>query len=75
MGIVLPIASGDPVLFLMIAGVLLLVGTAIGLGVAGMVKLFGKSDEKRKLGRRFLAFAAIPIALAIGWWIAVVGFD
>lgn len=75
MNLSLPIASGDPVLFLMLAGVLLLAGSAIGLGVAGMVMVFGKSEEKKKLGRRFLAFAAIPIALAAGWWIAVVGFD
>ena len=75
MSILLPIASGDPVLFLMIAGVLVLAGAAIGVGVAGVVMLFGKSDEKRKLGRRFLAFAAIPVVLAAGWWIAVVGFD
>jgi hypothetical protein len=75
MRIFLPIASGDPVLFLMLAGVLLLVGAAIGLGIAGVVMLFGKSDEKKKLARRFLAFAAIPVVLAAGWWIAVVGFD
>jgi hypothetical protein len=68
-------ASGDPVLFLMMAGVLMLVGAAIGLGVAGVVMIFGKSDEKRRLGRRFLAFAVIPIAVAGGWWISVVGFD
>jgi hypothetical protein len=75
MSVSLPIASGDPVLFLLIAGVLVLAGAAIGLGVAGVVMLFGKSDEKKKLGGRFLAFAAIPVALAAGWWIAVVGFD
>ena len=75
MSILLPIASGDPVLFLMLAGALLLAGAAIGLGVAGVMMLFGKSDEQKKLGRRFLALAAIPVALAAGWWIAVVGFD
>lgn len=75
MSIQLPIASGDPALLLMLAGVLLLVGAAIGLGVAGVVMVFGKSDEKKRPGRRFLAFAAIPLALAAGWWIAVVGFD
>jgi hypothetical protein len=68
-------ASGDATLFLMMAGILLLAGAAIGLGVAGVVMVFGKSDEKRRLGRRFLAFAMIPIAMAAGWWIAVVGFD
>jgi hypothetical protein len=47
----------------------------IGLGVAGVVMIFGKSDEKSRLGRRFLAFAGIPIVVAVGWWIAVVGFD
>ncbi len=70
-----PIASGDPVLFMMLAGVLLLAGTTFGLGIAGVVMVFGKSDEKKKLGRRFLALAAIPLALAVGWWLAVVGFD
>lgn len=70
-----PIASGDPILFLMLAGVLVLAGTAIGLGTAGVFMLFGKSDEKKMLGRRLLSFAAIPIVLAAGWWIAVVGFD
>jgi hypothetical protein len=75
MNVFLPIASGDPVLFLMLAGVLVLAGAAIGVGVAGVVMLFGKSDERKKLGRRMLAFAAIPVALAAGWWIAVVGFD
>ena len=60
---------------MLIAGVLLLAGAAIGLGVAGTVMLFGKSDEKKKRGRRFLLFAAIPVVLAIGWWVAVVGFD
>jgi hypothetical protein len=70
-----PIASGDPVLFLMLAGILVLVGVTIGFGVAGVAMLFGKSDEKKKLGRRFLALAAIPVALAAVWWIAVIGFD
>ena len=54
---------------------LVLAGAAIGLSVAGAVMLFGKSDEKKKLGRRFLGFAAVPVALAVGWWIAVAGFD
>ena len=75
MNVSLPIASGDPVLFLMLAGVLVLAGAAIGVGVAGVVMLFGKEDEKKKLGRRMLACAAIPVALAAAWWIAVVGFD
>jgi NADH:ubiquinone oxidoreductase subunit 6 (subunit J) len=75
MCIFLPIASGDSVLFLMIAGVLVLAGAAIGVGITGVVMLLGKSDERKKLGRRLLAFAAIPVALAAGWWIAVVGLD
>jgi NADH:ubiquinone oxidoreductase subunit 6 (subunit J) len=70
-----PLASGDPVLFLLIAGVLVLVGAAIGMGVAGIMMLWGKSEEKKKRGRRLLAIAAIPVALAVGAWIAVVGFD
>ncbi|AOS45964.1 hypothetical protein Verru16b_03055 [Lacunisphaera limnophila] len=72
---ILPIASGDPVLYLLIAGVLVLAGAAIGLGIAGTVMLFGKSEEKKKLGRRFVLTAAIPVVLAAGWWITVVGFD
>ena len=68
-------ASGDPTLYAMLAGILLLLGATIGLGIAGLVLVFGKSHEKRSLGRRFLACTLIPVALAGGWWIAVVGFD
>lgn len=75
MRLLTPIASGDPILFLMLAGILVLAGAAIGVGAAGVSMLFGKSDEKKKLGRRLLSFAAIPIVVAAGWWIAVVGFD
>ena len=68
-------ASGDPVLFLMLGGVLLLAGITIGLGVAGVVMLFGKSNEKKKTGKRLIASASIPVVVAIVWWIIVVGFD
>ena len=70
------LASGDPVLFLLLGGVLLLATIAIGLGIAGGVILFrSKSDEQKKTGRRFIAAAAIPVLIATVWWIAVVGFD
>ena len=69
------IASGDPVLFLMLAGILLLAGAALGIGIAGFIMIFGKSEEKKRIGRRLLASAAIPVAVAARWWITVVGFD
>jgi hypothetical protein len=68
-------ASGDPVLFLMLGGVLLLAGATIGLGVAGVIMLFGKSDEKKKTGKRLIVSASIPVIVATVWWIIVVGFD
>ena len=69
------IASGDPALYLMLAGVLLLAGATIGIGVAGLIMIFAKSEEKKRIGRRLLASAAIPVVIAAGWWITVVGFD
>ena len=47
----------------------------LGLGVAGAVMALGKSVEKKRLGNRMLLCAAIPIAAAAVWWVAVVGFD
>jgi len=73
---ILPLlASGDPVLFMMLAGILLLAGTSIGLGCAGIFLAFGKAAEKRKTGRRFMMLAAVPVVAAAVWWVAVVGFD
>ncbi len=69
------LASGDPVLFVMLAGVILLVGGTLGLGIAGLVLLFGKAEERKRLGRRLLLVAAVPLVVAAVWWIAVVGLD
>jgi len=69
------LASGDPVLFLLLGGVLLLAGTAVGLGIAGIVLLRSKSEENKKKGKRFVISAAIPVIIAAVWWISVVGFD
>ena len=71
----LPLASGDPALFALLAGVLLLAGTAIGLAIAGIVLVFGKGDERKRLGKRLLLAGLAPIAVAAVWWIAFVGFD
>jgi hypothetical protein len=69
------LASGDPVLFLMLGGILVLAGATIGVGSAGAILLFGKTAEKKRTGRRLLAGAAIPLLAAAIWWLAVVGFD
>ena len=71
----LPIASGDPALLAMLAGVLLLLGSALGLGVAGAIMVLGGSVERRKLGKRLLLAGLIPISAGAIWWIAFVGFD
>ena len=71
----LPIASGDPALFAMLAGVLLLLGSALGLGVAGAIMVLGGSEERRKLGKRLLLSGLVPISAGAIWWIAFVGFD
>jgi hypothetical protein len=68
-------ASGDPVLYAMLGGLLLLVGGTIALGSTGAILLFGKSDEKRRIGRRLMMIAAIPLVIAAAWWISVVGLD
>lgn len=68
-------ASGDPVLFLTLAAILLLVGAALGVAVTGAVMMSSKTAERKKLGRRLLAYAALPIFIAIGAWLAMVGFD
>ena len=69
------LASGDPVLFLMLGAVLLLAGAAIGLGIAGITLLLGKSDERKRTGKRLLMFASLPVIAAAVWWVSVVGFD
>lgn len=71
----LPIASGDPALFALLAGVLLLVGTALGLAIAGLVLVFGKGEERKRLGKRLLFAGLLPIVAGAIWWIAFVGFD
>ena len=71
----LPLASGDPVIFLLLAGALLLVGVTIGLGLGGIVLLCGKSEEKKQSGKRLLAWAAVPVAMAVVSWVIVVGLD
>ena len=71
----LPIASGDPTLFAMLAGVLVLIGSALGLGVAGAIMVLGGSEARRKFGKRLLLAGLIPIFAGAIWWIAFVGFD
>ncbi len=71
----LPIASGDSALFALLAGVLLLVGTALGLAIAGLVLVFGKGEERKRLGKRLLLAGLLPIVAGAIWWIAFVGFD
>ncbi len=71
----LPVASGDPALFALLAGVLLLVGTALGLAIAGLVLVLGKGEERKRLGKRLLLAGLLPIVAGAIWWIAFVGFD
>ena len=71
----LPLASGDPALFALLAGVLLLAGTALGLAIAGLVLVFGKGEERKRLGKRLLLAGLLPIVAGVIWWIAFVGFD
>lgn len=69
------LASGDPALFAMLIAVLLLVGAALGLAVAGAVLMFARDPERRRRGRRFVVAAGAPVLVALAWWLAVVGFD
>ncbi len=71
----LPLASGDSALFALLAGVLLLAGTAIGLSIAGIVLVFGKGEERKRLGKRLLLAGLLPIVVGAIWWISFVGFD
>lgn len=71
----LPVASGDPALFALLAGVLLLAGTAVGLVMAGLFLFFGKGEERKRLGKRLLFAGMVPIAVGVVWWIAFVGLD
>ena len=71
----LPLASGDPALFALLAGVLLLVGTAFGLVIAGLVLVLGKGEERKRLGKRLLLAGLLPIVAGAIWWISFVGLD
>lgn len=71
----LPVASGDPALFALLAGVLLLAGTTLGLAIAGVVLVAGKDEERKRLGKRLLIAGLVPIVVGVVWWIAFVGFD
>ncbi len=71
----LPVASGDPALFALLAGVLLLAGTALGLAIAGLVLVLGKGEERKRLGKRLLLAGLLPIVAGAIWWIGFVGFD
>lgn len=71
----LPVASGDPALFALLAGVLLLVGTTLGLAIAGLVLILGKGEERKRLGKRLLLAGLLPIVAGVVWWIAFVGLD
>jgi hypothetical protein len=71
----LPLASGDPALFALLAGVLLLAGTALGLAMAGLVLVLGKGEERKRLGKRLLLAGLLPIVAGVVWWIAFVGLD
>ena len=62
-------------MFAMLGGILVLAGASLGLGTAGIVLRFSKSDDKRKTGLRLMIVAAIPVFAAATWWLAVVGFD
>lgn len=71
----LPIASGDPSVFLLIGGTIFLAGVVLALGVTGTVLRLGKSPEKKVLGKLLLwAMAAALVAVGL-LWIAVVGLD
>jgi hypothetical protein len=59
----------------MLAGVLVLIGSALGLGLAGAIMVFGGSEERRRLGKRLLLSGLIPISAGAIWWLAFVGFD
>jgi hypothetical protein len=71
----LPLASGDGALFGLLAGLLLLVGASLGLTTAGAILAFGKSEERKKLGRRLLLFGLIPVFIGAVGWVAFVGLD
>ena len=63
------------VAFALLAGVLLLAGTALGLAIAGLVLVFGKGEERKRLGKRLLLAGLFPIVAGAVWWIAFVGLD
>lgn len=71
----LPVASGDPALLALLAGVLLLAGTALGLAIAGVVLVFGKDEERKRLGKRLLIAGLLPIVAGAIWWFSFIGLD
>jgi hypothetical protein len=71
----LVIASGDPVLFALLAGILLLAGGAFALAITGVVLLLGKDAIKKHLGKRLVTAAALLVVAGAAIWISVVGWD
>ena len=71
----LVIASGDPVLYALLMGMLILVGGTLALGITGGLLLFGKDPVKKGIGKRLLAAAAILVVAGVAIWISVVGWD
>ncbi|HUG13209.1 MAG TPA: hypothetical protein VMM36_19485 [Opitutaceae bacterium] len=71
----LVIASGDPVLFALLAGMLVLVGGTLALGITGGVLLLGKDTAKKHLGKRLVAAAALLVVAGAAIWVSVVGWD
>ena len=69
------IASGDPALFMVLAGMLIAVGAVLALGATGGILLFGKDAGRRQLGKRLLLAMVILLAAAAGVWIAFAGLD
>jgi len=69
------IASGDPTLFMVLAGMLIAVGAVLALGITGAILLLGKDAAKRQLGKRMLLAMVVLLAAAAGVWIAFAGLD
>ena len=67
------IASGDPALFMVLAGMLIAAGGVLTLGITGGILLLGKDATERQLGRRLLLAMVILLAAAAGIWIAFAG--
>jgi hypothetical protein len=69
------IASGDPALFMVLAGMLIAVGAVLALGITGGILLLAKDATKRQLGKRLLLAMVVLLAAAAGVWIAFAGMD